>query len=81
MQDVLGRVAGVVRTCLETDTVDPGVSFAALGADSLDLLALSCRLEEEFGRDIPDAWMGPDRTARDVAAYLRGGRAGHPLVR
>ena len=49
-----------------------------LGADSLDLFELTCRLEEELGLEIPDSAISELRTLADVLGYLE--RAGQPAA-
>lgn len=48
-----------------------------LGADHLDLIELTIRLEQEFGIEIGDNDIGIDATAEDVRALVerKGGRA------
>jgi acyl carrier protein len=49
-----------------------------LGADSLDLFELTCRLEEELGLVIPDHAISELRTLADVMEYLK--EAGRPAA-
>lgn len=41
-----------------------------LGADSLDILQLLMRIEDEFGRMIPDEELASFETVGDVVRYL-----------
>ena len=49
-----------------TDSAD----FSALGADSLDMVSLTMRLEEEFNTHIPDDKIEDCRTVGDALALL-----------
>jgi len=49
-----------------------------LGADSLDLFALMCQLEEEIGLVIPDSAISELGTLADVLGYLD--KAGRPAA-
>lgn len=80
MKDVTGRVGAILGTCLGRDRVDLDDGFDEQGIDSLDVLDLRFRLEEEFGRDIPDERMRGFRRGRDVVAFLEE-RGGHPAAR
>ena len=50
-----------------TDEAD----FVTLGADSLDMVSLTMRLEEEFNTHIPDDGVEDCRTVGDALAMLR----------
>ena len=50
-----------------TDDAD----FVALGADSLDMVSLTMRLEEEFNTHIPDDTIEDCRTVGQALALLR----------
>ena len=41
-----------------------------LGADSLDILQLLMRIEDQYGFTIPDKALATFNTVRDVVAYL-----------
>jgi acyl carrier protein len=66
---VLRIVADLVRQPVSGQSL-LDMPWAALGLDSLDLLELAVRCEDEVGRSIPDAellrWSAP----RQVVAYL-----------
>ena len=65
-RDVIADHLGIA-TAAVTDTAD----FIALGADSLDMVSLTMRLEEEFNTHIPDDTIEDCRTVGDALALLR----------
>jgi acyl carrier protein len=67
------RVKAVIAVELEVsaDEVTEDASFTEdLGADSLDLVELVMRLEEEFEVEIPDEDAEKIRTVRDALNYI-----------
>ena len=67
------RVRAVIADELEVseDEVTEEASFTEdLGADSLDLVELVMRLEEEFEVEIPDEDAEKIRTVRDALKYI-----------
>jgi len=56
---------------VEADDVKPEASFTEdLGADSLDIVELVMKMEEEFGIEIPDEEAEKIKTVNDVVAYI-----------
>ncbi|WP_246422450.1 acyl carrier protein [Nocardiopsis mwathae] len=50
-------------------------TFAELGYDSLAVLELGNRIEQEYGVRIPDGELDNGQTMRDVVAYVNSGLA------
>ncbi len=56
---------------VEEDEVTEGASFIDdLGADSLDIVELVMKMEEEFGIEIPDEEAEKIKTVNDVIQYI-----------
>jgi acyl carrier protein len=72
MNDVTGRVRGILNACLGQDSVDLAASFQDLGIDSLDTLDLHFHLADEFGCDIPSERLRHFTSGLDLVAYLEG---------
>ena len=67
------RVREIVAEQLERDVneVTNTASFIDdLGADSLDIVELVMKMEEEFGIDIPDEEAEKIKTVNDVIQYI-----------
>ena len=78
MSDVAERVKKIVVEHLgvEEAKVTENASFIDdLGADSLDVVELVMRIEEEFGVSIPDADAETIQTVGEAIAYLEKARA------
>ena len=57
----------------DADNVTPNSTFVDdLGADSLDIVELIMRFEEEFGIEIPDEKAEKIKTVSDVVKYIDG---------
>lgn len=68
------RVRQVIIEELGVDDAEitPSASLTGdLGADSLELVEVGLRLEEEFGIEIPDEDGERFRTVRDLVTYVR----------
>ena len=54
--DTFSKMAGIVAEELKTDksSIKPTSTFKDLGADSLDMVQIIMRLEEQFGIEIKD---------------------------
>ena len=67
------RVREIVAEQLERD-VNEGTKTASfiddLGADSLDIVELVMKMEEEFGIEIPDEEAEKIKTVNDVIQYI-----------
>jgi acyl carrier protein len=67
------RVREIVAEQLERDVNDVKGESAFiddLGADSLDIVELVMKMEEEFGIEIPDEEAEKIKTVNDVVAYI-----------
>lgn len=71
MDGLQERVEAVFREALERTPVDLAETFRAMGLDSLEVMDLHFRLEEEFDCPIPEARMLDFRSGLDVVAFLR----------
>ncbi|MBR1730335.1 MAG: acyl carrier protein [Selenomonadaceae bacterium] len=59
---------------VEADEVTPNSTFVDdLGADSLDIVELIMRFEEEFSVEIPDEEAEKIKTVNDIVKYIDGG--------
>jgi acyl carrier protein len=70
---VADKVKGIIVTELGVDEeeVTPDASFIEdLGADSLDVVELVMRLEEEFGIEIPDEEAEKITRVKEAIAYI-----------
>ena len=57
----------------DADNVTPKSTFVDdLGADSLDIVELIMRFEDEFGIEIPDEKAEKIKTVSDVVKYIDG---------
>ncbi|MBQ9479888.1 MAG: acyl carrier protein [Selenomonadaceae bacterium] len=57
----------------DADNVTPNSTFVDdLGADSLDIVELIMRFEDEFGIEIPDEKAEKIKTVSDVVKYIDG---------
>ena len=77
------RVKSIIVEVLGVDAeaVTLEVSFADLGADSLDIVELVMAFEEEFGIEIPDEDAERISNVRDAVAYIErnaGGQTSEP---
>lgn len=73
MSDIADQVTELVADQLgaDRDRVVPDAHFIDdLGADSLDVVELVMRIEEEFGVSIPDADAETIQTVGEAIAYL-----------
>lgn len=62
-------LAKQLRVPAEKITLDSQIK-KDLGADSLDILQLLMRIEDQYGIVIPDQALATFNTVRDVVAYL-----------
>lgn len=71
-QDTFAKIVDIIASKLEVDkkniTVDS--TFQDLGADSLDLLEIIMRLEEQFGIEINDEDAEKIQKMQDVVDYM-----------
>lgn len=76
-QDICNRVNGVVAQALglEDDEVKPSSHLIHdLGAESIDFLDITFRLEREFGIKIPREELFPETVFRENPEYVQGGK-------
>lgn len=74
MQDVDYKVKLVIAERLgkKIEDIRDDASFVDdLGADSLDIVDMVMRLEEEFGISIPDEDLDKIRTVKDAIEYIK----------
>ena len=72
-QEIFAKVKKVIVENLgvSEDRIVPEASLLdQLGADSLDLVGLAMKLEDQFGVTIDDADIGQLKTVGDVVAYI-----------
>lgn len=70
------KVRGIVADQLGVDAeeVKEDSTFVDdLGADSLDIVELIMRFEDEFGVEIPDEKAEKIKTVNDIVKYIDGG--------
>lgn len=72
-QDTLDRIVTLIVQELKVDRerVNETVTFAELGADSLDMVQIIMKLEETFGIEINDQDAEKMTTLRDVVDYVQ----------
>lgn len=70
--DTFNRIAQLVAEKLNIDVkkITPTSTLAELGADSLDLVEIVMRLEEEFSIEINDADAEKMHSMQDVVDYI-----------
>ena len=74
MSDILDRVKKVTveQLSVKVEEVNESSSFTEdLGADSLDVVELVMKLEDEFGIDIPDDDVNQIKTVGDAVNYIQ----------
>jgi len=59
---------------IEPSEVKVNVSFQDLGVDSLDMVQIIMKCEEQFGLEIPDDIAEKFHTVNDVAEYVNAHR-------
>lgn len=72
MQDSFAKIVDIVAGKLDIDkkTITADSTFQDLGADSLDLLEIIVRLEEQFGIEINDEDAEKMTKMSEVVAYI-----------
>jgi acyl carrier protein len=71
MDDQRARSVIADHLAVPAESVTDDAGFVALGADSLDMVSLTMRLEEEFNIHIPDDGVEDCRTVAQALALLR----------
>lgn len=74
-QDTLDKVIAITAKKLSIDkaTIQGSLTLQDLGADSLDLVEIVMKLEEQFGVEVDDEQAEHLQTINDVVEYV------HPL--
>ena len=72
MQDTFAKIVDILSSKLDIDkkTIEAESTFQDLGADSLDLLEIIMRLEEQFGIEINDEDAEKMNKMQEVVAYI-----------
>ncbi len=79
MDDLGTKVKQVIAERLgkKVDEIRDDASFIEdLGADSLDIVDMVMKLEEEFGVSIPDEELEKIRTVKDAIDYIKTKKGG-----
>jgi acyl carrier protein len=71
LDDQRARAVIADHLAVPASSVTDDAGFVALGADSLDMVSLTMRLEEEFNTHIPDDGIEDCRTVGDALELLR----------
>jgi acyl carrier protein len=71
MDDQRARAAIADHLGVPAESITDDAGFVALGADSLDMVSLTMRLEEEFNTHIPDDDIEDCWTVGDALTLLR----------
>jgi len=71
-QDTFEKVATIAAQKLDIDKsrMQTGVTLQDLGADSLDLVEIIMKVEEEFGVEVDDEKAEHLKTLDDVVSYV-----------
>jgi acyl carrier protein len=71
-QDTFTKIVDIVASKLDIDKniITNESTFQDLGADSLDLLEIIMRLEEQFGIEVNDEDAEKMHTMHDVVSYI-----------
>lgn len=75
-QDTLDKVVAIViaKLDIEKDRIKPGATLQDLGADSLDLVELVMKFEEQFGMEIDDEQAENLKTIGEVVEFVHSKR-------
>ena len=75
-EDTFSKVAALVAEKLNIDKsrVTQGATLTDLGADSLDLVEIIMKMEEQFGIEINDEDAEKMNNVADVVAYINARR-------
>lgn len=70
--DTYNKVVDIVveKIGIDKDIVKPSSTFQDLGADSLDVVEIIMKLEEQFGIEIKDEDAEKMQTIDDVVVYI-----------
>lgn len=74
--DTMQKVINLIVQELKTDPKDikVNVSFHDMGVDSLDMVQIIMKCEEQFGLEIPDDVAEKFHTINDVVEYINARR-------
>ena len=75
-QNTHDKVVAIVAAKLNIDagTITPSATLEDLGADSLDLVEIIMKLEEQFGIEVDDAKAETFKNVNDVVEYVHSVR-------
>lgn len=75
--DTLQKIVEIIVKELKIDqnAVKVNVSFQDLGVDSLDMVQIIMKCEEQFGLEIPDETAETFHTVNDVVDYINERRS------
>jgi len=75
-QNTQDKVVSIIATKLSIDpsTIKGDSNLQDLGADSLDLVEIIMKLEEQFGIEVDDAKAEKLKNVNDVVAYVNSVR-------
>ena len=71
MDDQRARLVIADHLAVPSSSVSDDADFLALGADSLDMVSLTMRLEEEFNTHIPEDGVEDCQTVGEALAMIK----------
>lgn len=71
MTDKMKQIEATFAEALKVDHVDPKAELRELGLDSLDLVELLIKLEEQFGIEFTNEEMPTFKTVEDVYTAIK----------
>lgn len=75
MTTTLDRLkAEITELLVLVDPIESSATLQELGADSLDIVDLSCLIEDEFEIEIPESEIKPETTVAELAAMIESRR-------
>jgi acyl carrier protein len=76
-QNTQDKVIRIIAEKLSIDpsTIKPDATLQDLGADSLDLVEIIMKLEEQFGVEVDDAKAETLKNVNDVVSYVHSMRS------
>jgi acyl carrier protein len=75
--DTLQKIVDLIvkELKIEPSSVKVNASFQELGVDSLDMVQIIMKCEEQFGLEIPDETAGDFHSINDVVDYINERRS------
>lgn len=72
-EDTKNRVIDIIASELTIDkkSISEASTLSSLGADSLDMVEVIMKLEEQFGLEIKDEEAEQMKSVRDIAEYVQ----------